>query len=285
MIIQTNYGLGDNIYLRPVLKWLPPCELITPWPQVFWDMPVKICKPKWVGLRTQMDNVDTYQGYGVASDLPDYTMSYNLEHGTIIENYCKILLEKEPKWLVNKFPLKDTWTDEACKLVNTDKPICLVRPNTIRSEWPCPARNPHSCYLQQFIDTYRDKFHFISVANIKDKEEWITDKLDCDQYIFNKPIEMIFGLFGISTMILCSPSFWTALALALDKPCLAIYGAHEPHNRINDSRCKSSKMIVVEPEPFDRCMLGKMNAFKDIKQEVLLAKFKEVIDATYSQSR
>src|SRR5215467_8128712 len=60
LLIQGQWGLGDNIYARPFVKKL--CEhrevyLDTPWPEIYEDLPVKfILKPR--RLRTQMKNVD-----------------------------------------------------------------------------------------------------------------------------------------------------------------------------------------------------------------------------------
>ncbi len=260
MYIETMLGLGDCIYLRPILKWLPVRpKLITPWPQIFPEY--QCCRPIWNHLRTQRDNIANYQGDLLeATPYPEYKLTYDLDRGTIQENYCNQLLGFQPKYL------------ETSLIVQGDpfvKPLCLIRPNTIRKEWPCYARNPKTEYLQRFIDKHRKQYYFITLVNVKPDEEWIDGELDVDEKLINQPIEKVLTLFQSAALIVTSPSFWVALGLEMHKRMLVIYGAHEEHFRINDKRIDHSQVTIIEPKPFDRCPVAKRNAFKDIDEVTL----------------
>lgn len=267
MIIQTQQGIGDCLYLRPVLKWMNMRDiiLVTPWPQVFWDLPVRTAPPNSdMLLRTQRHNAERYQHYTDKYQTPNIQLSYNLRNGSIIHNYCEQLLGQQPTWFDNIFSVNPLWVKWTMERLKIDKSICLVRPNTIRREWPCPARNPNPQYLQDAVDVNLNKYYTISMFNTKEGEEWQTHKLIVDQEYNQWPIEIVFGMFHLAEYIICSPSFWSALAMAMNKPTLIIYGAHESHYAINDHRVYCDKVHYIEPEPFDTCELNKVNAYKFI---------------------
>lgn len=288
MIIRTNFGLGDNIYLRPVLKWMPPTEIYleTPWPQVFLDLPkVKFLRPNNLILRTQKENVKRgFEWQQIGSYLPDFTVKYDLKKGNIIQNYIDALLGFNPSWLDNSIFIKQEWISKARLFVNTDRRICIIRPNTIRKEWQCPARNPHTKYLQRFINYYKDQFYIISIANLsKDHEEYdgVLEGVDLE-LTKGIDIEMFMGLFAIADMIVTSPSFWSALGIAMDKNMVIVYGAHYSHWNLNDPRCKTTKVTFVQPYPFDCCVRDKPNAFKDIPLSILDKAYREGVMRCYT---
>lgn len=288
MIIKTQFGLGDCLYLRPVIKHLPfnNMYLETSWPQAFSDLPVKFIKPSGYNLRTQKDNVDSVDPK-LWSERPkcpvsEYTLSYNLDTGSITHNYCSILLGKQPRWFDNTLNLNLEWGIKAKRWLEKygwdgKKPICLIRQNTLRTEWTCPARNPIDDYLQQFVDKYKDKFCFVSIANLKDNEEWLTYDIQNMDIKVTKgvPLTTLFGLFFCADIVVTSPSFWVPLGLALNTNMVVVYGAHEPHFRINDIRIKQNNCTIIEPEPFDLCDKDKLDAYKYIKSERLEKAFEE----------
>lgn len=287
MIIKTNQGIGDCLYLRPVLKWLPHNDLylMTPWPQLFHDIP----KIKFIRydtqLRTQRENVqrDDLKWCSQEEDIDIFLEWYDLRHYTIVGYYCQQILGYQPKWFDNSLPVPDAWFEQARQLIddkNVDnKKICLIRPNTLRNEWLCPARNPKTEYLQRFIDQNRDEFFFIGLANLADGKEFYDGVLKNVDWEITTGVslETVIGMFCLSSVIITSPSFWSALGLALNSNMLVIHGAHEPHFAINDRRCRATKCTFVEPCPFDICDKEKPDAYKDIDLQILDAAFREVI--------
>lgn len=286
MFIKTNQGLGDCIYLRPVLRWLPHKEIYleTPWPQVFVDMPqVKCVKPKGKYLRTQQANIDKYSNWCEYHYPHDVQLGhYGLRKYSIIGYFCSEILGQQPSWFNNQLILPQSWIVKAKALLATrnieHKKVCLIRPNTLRQEWLCPARNPKIEYLQAFIDKYRNDYFFVSLANLCDGAEVYDGKLSGVDWEItaNIPIETVMGMFYKADTIIASPSFWTALGMALNCNMLLIYGAHESHFAINDRRIKAPNCRFIEPDPFDICDLEKANGFKDIAINSLNSIFEEV---------
>lgn len=286
MIIKTQFGLGDCLYLRPILRFLPHSNLYleTCWPQAFIDMPnIKFIKPKdHKFLRTQSDNVEDsvnfYTNDGYVK--PDVTLSYNLDHGTILDHYCKQVLGYQPKWVHTGMILPKHWPLKAQTYLPSmgSKKLCLIRPNTLRNEWLCPARNPKTEYIQRFIDLHKKDFFIVSIANLMEGQEVYDGKLtSIDMEITsNLPIEALMGMFQIADVIITSPSFWVPLGLALGSNMLVIYGGHESHYRINDKRL--GECAYIQPFPFDRCEKEHPNAFKTISLNMLDTKFEELLN-------
>lgn len=282
MIIQAMSGLGDNIYLRPVIKWLPrrkEINIITPWPQIYVDLPnVKCLRPVFSGLRTQSDNINREDlKWKGPAERPDYFLTYEIQKEPPLYTFLRMICGQQPTWLDNTFTIPDGWIDSAYRLIPANKPVCLIRPNTIRSEWPCPARNPRNEYLQQFINMYRKKYYFVSLANLCIGKEWYEKPLvNIDIEMLNCSLEITVGLFAIANLIVCSPSFWMPLGATLNSKMLVIYGAGEQHKQIHDKRLETKNMVVVEPDPFERCSVRKPDAYKDIPKDILVRAFEEV---------
>lgn len=281
MIIQTMSGIGDNLYFRPVLKWLHTenVTLITPWPQIYQDIKgVKFARPYNSYLRTQAENVKRVKKWDAVDLRASYHLNFDPTKGSFLTNFFNIAYGQQPTWVDSTMTVPDEWVESAKKLVTTDRPICLIRPNTIRHEWPCNARNPKTEYLQLFINAYRHKYHFVSIANLKHGEELYEKELEVDQEILNTTYEETVGLFRMSNLIVCSPSFWMPLGVALDIPTLVIYGAAHPHWMLNDNRMKMPKLVYAEPTPFQHCSVRDKNAYKDINKDILFGAFKEVTE-------
>jgi len=280
MIIQTMSGIGDNIYFRPVLKWLHTnnVTLITPWPQVYQDIKgVKFAKPYNSYLRTQNDNIKAFKNWDAVDLRASYHLNFTTLKGSFLTNFFDIVYGQQPSWVDSSMIIPDAWVVDASNLINSSKPVCLIRPNTIRLEWPCHARNPKHEYLQLFIDMYRDKYHFVSIANLCHGEEFYEKELKVDQEILNCTYEQTVGLFKLADLIVCSPSFWMPLGIALNLKTLVIYGAADAHWDLNDKRMKAPRLVYVEPTPFHRCSVRDNNVYKDINQDVLLDAFEEVM--------
>ncbi len=285
MLIRTNQGLGDCLYLRPVLRWLPHNNLYleTPWPQVFQDMPkIQMVRAKHLHLRTQRDNV--MRGYNWADNKaePDITLGfYDLRQYSITGYYCDTILGMQPSWFDNSMTLKTEWVDQAKRLLERagGRKIALIRPNTLRAEWPCPARNPKTEYLQRFIDMYKDEFYIISLANLAQHEEWYDGELKGVDWEITTgvPAEVVMGMFSSVNIVVTSPSFWVAMGLALNTNMVVVYGAHEPHYAINDRRLPQQNCTVVEPTPFDLCSKDNPKAYKSINIKALDAAYLETV--------
>jgi len=278
--IKTMYGLGDCIYVRPVLKYLCPSNisLITPWPQVYHDIKgLTFSLPTKTGLHSQQDNIAKLkEQYTMKCKPPDYELRYDLKRHSGLESFFNILMNYQPKTVDKFMTCKPEWIETARQYLGVvNKPICLIRPNTQRPEWFSWARSPKNEYLQLFINMFKGQFYFISIANIKPGIEFYEQKLvGCDCYIEQPTFDLTFGLFAIADLIVCSPSFWAALAPAFNKPSLCLFGAGELPNRVIDPRLQNESLTILSPEPFEDCVVDKKkNTYKEISLSVLETAF------------
>jgi len=284
--IKTMYGLGDCLYVRPVLKYLCPSNitLITPWPQIYHDIKgLSFILPTRTGLHSQQDNITKLKAqYKMEREYPDFSLWYDLKKHSGLWNFFDLMIRYQPK-TVDKFMVcKEEWRETAQQfLVNnglTKKPICLIRANTQRPEWFSWARSPKNEYLQLFIDMFKHKFHIISIANIKPNIEFYEKRLErCDHYIEQPSLDLTFGLFKIADLIVCSPSFWLALAPAFNKQTLCLFGAGELPERVIDPRLQNKDLTILAPEPFDDCVIDKKGAYKEIPVKTLVSSYTEKV--------
>jgi hypothetical protein len=170
-------GLGDSIYQRAFIKKMDhEVYLETPWPQLYEDLSnVKFVLPSR-SLRTQDKNVTSYW---VEWEVPPEICN------TIRVNYRDI--SKSEKSIIQamsecfdvgvpeSFDLPD-FTDE-CSWVKTLGDFALVRPVTERKEWYNTSRNPRPEYVEQSVNALREMgVTIVSVADLKDSEEWLVGK-------------------------------------------------------------------------------------------------------------
>jgi len=238
-------------------------------------MDIKFIKPTRL-MRTQFDNVNSlsellWQRYSE----PDKKVCYDLTTKSITENYCEQILGYQPNILVNEFDPGINVPNLFSKVNN--KPICLIKPNTLRNEWFITSRNPKSEYLQKFVDMYRDQFYIISLANLSEDVEFYEKKLKgCHYYIEEaKSLDQTIHLFKLTSLIVCSVSFWVPLALAMNKRTICLYGGHVPPQRIVDSRISRPNFATLAPDPFCFCYKLKHECNKEISQTEIERIFKE----------
>lgn len=284
MIIKTMFGLGDCIYLRPIIRKLPVqgLTLCTCWPQVFQDLgPIKFIKPYNVNLRTQQDNINRFsESFWQPYQQPDIIPKYAITQENITSAFCNQILRHQPRWLNNGWEPNFDWLGPN-PFPYTEKPICLIRPTTLRTEWMVTSRGPNPEYLQRFVDKYKDHYYIVSIANIKEGEEWYEKRLEgCDQYIENAcSFEKTYHMFFTASLIVCSVSFWVPLALAMNKRTICIYGGHVPPNHIVDDRIRQENYKELVPKPFCACFENKHNCNKTIDLKIVDRIFEEQVNA------
>lgn len=282
--VRTMMGLGDCIYFRPILKTIPPYNIVlhTSWPQVFYDIPVKRIHLQKTMLHSQKDNYDE-----LITDYPpnpqDYyhiQLSYYLKDKGILETFFNQTCGFQPKEVNQDFKATPKQMMIALDYIGQiTKPICLIRPNTQRPEWFSWARSPKNEYIQHFINLYKDKFHFISIANIKPHHEFYEDKpIGCDQYIEKPTYDLTIGLFALAEMVVCGPSFWLALAPAMNVNCICIFGAAEQPDRVHDKRIQRASLKMIVPSPFDDCHHSLKGRFKEIPIHRLEREFQQHVE-------
>ena len=256
LIVTCPEGFGDNLYNRLVLHSLIlkyEIQIETVLPQLYKDFFDNYKSVRWVAppkvihrtqqdafkdairegyVPTELDMTDAivvkplygggalldghsilsaieknYRDQGIQIDIPDY--------GALIKypDY-----ELTPK-LLNFF--KDNG------YINSTK-IAVIRPPTVRKEWPVPARGCNVKYLIDAVKMLNNAgWVTISIADTKEGESipmgWTdtcTHHFDSGQFTFTE----VLSLIDVSNLVVGSPGFIVPAGWMSGKPTFIIYG-------------------------------------------------------------
>ena len=270
MIIRTQKGLGDNIYQRPFIKAITKkCEvyLKTPWPQLYSDLPVKFIKDN-TNLRTQNKNLqrsDLSEQYvpeeNIATIEPRY-VGEDLKRGiNMVEGLIKSYKIDPETFDLPKF---DTIK------INSKKPICVIRPATIRNEWIAASRNPNPEYLLLASRILMKTHYVISVADIDDFNEIGVNPLPEAHLYLNKgelKMEELLGLIQKADLVVGGVGFIVPACIASKTKLFCILGGNGGYNSpeiITDKRMDLSKVYFAKPDNFCKCTSAIHNCDKRI---------------------
>lgn len=268
LIIKTQLGLGDNIYQRPFIKALSKTHelyLQTPWPQLFSDLPVKFIKAT-TALRTQAKNVarDTVS-YVEPLNMPTIEPRYigeDLKRGLNMVQSLKKAYKCEPE----SFDLPKFETIK----INTKKPICIIRPATIRQEWIAASRNPDQKYLLDASRILRSKYYVISIADIDNVNEIGVQPLPEADLYFNGgelTVEQILGLIQKADLVVGGVGFIVPACIATGTKLFCILGGNGGYNSpeiITDNQMNLSNVHFSKPDNFCQCTSAIHNCDKRI---------------------
>lgn len=285
MFINCMSGLGDAIYTRPIveahLKDNPDLVVRTTWPQIFADLAP--CIPSNTQLRTQKKNRDTlsadvwHEGEPTPPQVrPRYgpnTMKAGVTILGAMENSSGVRLGPSPGL---SFPYCGLWA-------NT-KPIAVVRPVTVRSEWVNVSRNPDPVYVERAAQILADAgFHVVSIADIDpDREDLIGNPLFChERYDHGElALEPLLSLMQSATVVVGAVGFVVPMCLAMGTPLICIQGGNGGHNApelIVDPRVRSDHIRFLMPDNYCRCAKNNHPCSKSIS--FFPRKFIQALDA------
>lgn len=256
-------GMGDTIYMRGPLKKLLEREkvvyLTNPWPQFFWDLPgVKMVRPTGCTLRTQVENIKAAPPEVWCDEPPGlrwYEYKYDntrLSQGmTPITTFMGQFLVPDP--IDCSMRANPAWSTNRTE--GLPRPLGIVHPPSVRSEWHNTARNPRIEYIQAVIDERRD-LHWVSVGWMKEGVEWtdggelrgIHTRFDHGEL----SITEVCSLIAEAKLMLCGPSFPLPLSAALGTPVMCIFGGSVPPRCLVDPRM-GLHVGCAAPEPFCAC--------------------------------
>lgn len=255
-------GLGDTVYMRGPLKKLVEREktvyLTTPWPQLFWDMPgVKPVRPDTI-LRTQAENtnrVDPSIWHQEPPGLRWYEYKYDndrLARGqTPITAFMEQLCVSDP--IDFSMAVNPAWISKW--MLELPRPIGIVHPPVVRSEWTNTSRNPKMEYLQDVVSSRKD-IYWISVGWEKPGQEWLDGPpLGGVQKRFDHgelQITEVIALVKLASLVLCGPSFPLPMSAAIGTPVLCLFGGSLPPRCLVDPRM-GAHVGYVAPQPFCAC--------------------------------
>jgi hypothetical protein len=249
------FGLGDNAYQRNVvaaLRQQDEVAVITPWPELYGDLGVRFIKPE-TELRTQAENITRLRpdlwwtgrvdktvslSYGIA----DFQAGLSIPHA--LARKANVDIRHVP-FDPPKVPLLATVPD---------RPIGIVHPPTLRSEWYNAARPCRSRYLQLVIDAHPELF-WIEVGWNSPQKEWLyDDQLRVDLSLMNGElyIAQLLTLWKRAKLVVSSVGFPLPLGQVLGTPTLILYGGDIPDKLLSPG-LPTDCYRAIEPDPFCAC--------------------------------
>lgn len=258
LLIETQHGLGDNIYHRAFVKsmtLLYDVYLRTPFMQVYEDLPVKFVKPI-SQLRTQQKNIVKSEGKYKYHDLPPHTPTIQprytgtqLQTMSMIDGLSAAYHCAPTKFDLPKFKSK----------IKSDKPICVVRPATIRKEWNAASRNPDPRYIAQVVEWLRETHYIVSVADLQEGAEVALQPLpyaDLTLHEGELTTKELLGLIREADIVVGGVGFIVPACIAYGTRLFCILGGNGMYNapeKITYHKMDLSRVYFARPDNFCPC--------------------------------
>jgi hypothetical protein len=266
LIIETQHGLGDNIYSRAFVKRM--CEhydvfLKTPFTEVYHDLNLKFIKCT-SALRTQNKNiqrseVDFVSRPSAMTVSPRYT-AVHLTRSNMFEGMSQAFGVKPHDVDLPKFECP----------IQADKPICVIRPATLRKEWFAASRNPDAEYIYQASLMLMDDYYVVSVADIDGINEHGCEPMPKAHLYLNGgelSTSQLIGLIQGADLVVGGVGFIVPMCIASKVDLFCILGGNGGYNhpsKITDPRMDLSKAHFCEPDNYCMCTNMKHNCNKTI---------------------
>lgn len=251
-LLRGRQGLGDNIYQRAVVRELGDVYLETPWPQLYSDLPQVHCVPSMTRLRTQAKNMARgWTWAGIPTSVRAEVIGYAGRLGTMLQGFMEtagIALQRVT------FDLP-TFTPRPAR----SRPYVVIRPATVRREWPATARNPDPAYLAMAADMLRQDFDIVSVADLAPGAEVALDPLPFAHERFHAGelnLEALMALLSGAAGAVGGVGWLVPAAMAYRIPLFLIYGGcgqHDGPGRILDHRLPTDLIHHAQPDNFCMC--------------------------------
>lgn len=226
-IVRTHNGFGDVIFVRPVVAALAdtrPVILATAWPQMFADLPVQMIRAK-SGLTWSLQNMAEHDP--VLAERPPHLKELDIRirgaHRQTLRAYSMIdVFAKIAGVSVKAFSLPALPPSP----VQSER-IAVIRPATLRSDWPHKSRTP----LPEYLDTAAELltqagYYVVSVASVSESEPYLSGPLAAHER-FDRgelgPLELL-ALVKAASLVVTGPGWAVPAALACKTPLIVIHG-------------------------------------------------------------
>ena len=276
ILIRGMWGLGDNIYSRPFVRAAASkfdVYLETPWPELFADLDIKFVRGQRQ-LRTQQKNMRRQDATRWWSQrLP----SWQVRLGYTSLGTHSIIRSLERRWAgigIGFDPALFDLPDMGPSPMLADRPIAVVRPATVRTEWCNEARNPWPEYINAIAADLMTTHQVVAVADLCPGEEWLTGAIPlAHRYFMFGELNVceLLALIKEADVIVGGVGLIVPAGLALHKKTFVVLGGHGGHNapeKITDPRLDLSRIGFAIPETFCRCTNMLHNCVKDIADPV-----------------
>jgi hypothetical protein len=260
VLIRGMWGLGDNIYARPFVAaavkyydiWLE-----TPWPELYADLEIRFVRGRRL-LRTQQKNMLRSADWATPpKGIREVKISYrNLAASSIIVSLERCWRELLGiRFAAALFSLPDMGQS----VIKSDRPIAVVRPVTVRSEWWNEARNPKPEYVAAIAQELMDTHTVIALADLEEGQEWLVGELPPAHRYFVRGelnVRELLVLVREADIVVGGVGWIVPAGLAQHVNTFVVLGGHGGHNapeKITDPRLDLGRIGFAMPESFCRC--------------------------------
>jgi hypothetical protein len=269
--------LGDNCYQRPFVRAATAqyeIHLETPWPELYADLDLKfICGSR--KLRTQQKNM-ARQPADLWSRPRIPMRELKVAYGSSLSTFS-IIKALEYRWSALKVafdPVLFDLPDMGASPVISERPIAVIRPVTVRTEWRNEARNPRPEYIADLARELMATHTVVAVADIAPGEEWVIgEPPPAHRYFVHGELAVreLLALVRDADILIGGAGWIVPAGLALKTNTFVVLGGHGGHNapeKITDPRLDLSRIGFAIPEKFCRCTNMLHNCDKRIADPV-----------------
>ncbi len=262
VLVRGMQGLGDNIYSRPFVRaaaaryelWLE-----TPWPELYEDVDIRFVLGKR-RLRTQLKNMARQcpERWSQPFPMREVKVSYGGDLRT-----ASIVHALERKWSVLQVAFDPALFDlpdmGPAPVLPRHRPIAVVRPVTVRTEWRNQARNPRPEYVAALAAELMTTHTVVAVADLEAGQEWAVGELPPAHRYFLRgelAVRELLALVREADVVIGGVGWIVPAGLALGTKTFVVLGGHGGHNapdKVTDPRLDLSRIGFAMPEAFCRC--------------------------------
>lgn len=263
--LQGMQGLGDSAYQRLVVEALCRAEdvyLGTPWPELYRDLPVRFVRQA-TPLRTQGRNIAA-QAADLWSVVPEGAERRRVHYAGCWDHGLSMLEAMQRSAGVRTLPLSLPLRLPSPKAENRWSQIgrvAVVRPVTLRAEWPDASRNPDPAYVYAAAEALMDAgFHVVSVADIVGSAEVAVGPLPpAHEHLISGEMATadLIDLLWAAEAAVGGVGWLLPFSIGTATPHLCILGGHGRANcpeALVDKRLRDPDVVTwARPDHFCRC--------------------------------
>jgi hypothetical protein len=266
LLIRAPWGLGDAIYIRPVIADAArqrPVYLETPWPELYDDIEgIQFVRGE-KGLRLQMRNMwrqPASRWVEAPRGIEEVALGYGpieLETHSVFEAMAvkmPMAMAEPPVWTLPA--LGESPFDPG------DAPLAIIRPVMRRLEWDNEARNPVPQYVADIAQDLKDRgFAVVVICDIQVDREILAEGVmpPCNLALTHGELSVRQLLAAVrdAAVVVGGVGWIVPAAVATGTPTFIVLGGNGGMNApdvLLDRRMSAKRIGFAMPEDFCRCM-------------------------------
>jgi len=267
-------GFGDAIYMRAVARAAtrqPSVVYVgTGWPELFADLPVQLVRPK-SNLYGPRVNVARYSSE-IWKSVPKGTVTRRIAYPWAQIQTRGILGSMEALAQVRLVPFRFDLPPTGPPLTVATR-VAVVRPVSLRADWPNPARNPAPEYVFRAAELLQEAgYPVVTVADLAPGvEEPLGLPLPADERYEHGELGMLELLAVVreAAIVVGGPGWIVPACVAAGTPLLVIGGGQGGCNgpdALLDPRMDTTRIRWLLPEPHCPCIAKRHDCPKVIPE-------------------